>query len=152
LSIERYSKKLIEAHCEKLERMYLAAACNDYYDPGVRVLEGEAEIMIPIKEKFFGAAGAVHPSVCFTAMADSAVLAVNSIVEKTLVASVNFEIHLARPIASGELIARSRFLGMSGSLYLAESVLTDPDDNEIGGGKGAFMDSDISLSSDIGYA
>jgi acyl-coenzyme A thioesterase PaaI-like protein len=151
LSIEHHSKKLLETHFEKLERLYLAAPCNGYYDPGVRISEGEAEIVIPIQETFYGAAGAVHTSICFTAMADSAALAVNSIVEKALVVTVNFELSSITPFATGELLARSRFLGMSGNHYLAESALTDSNGKEIGRGGGAFMESDILLSSDIGY-
>ena len=151
MSIEHHRKNLLETHWEKLERLYLAAPCNEYYDPGVRISEGEAEIVIPIQAKFFRVAGAVHSSICFTAMADSAALAVNSLVEKALVVAVNFDIHLTCPIATGELIARSRFLGMSGNHYLAESVLTDSEGQELGRANGAFMESGISLSSDIGY-
>jgi hypothetical protein len=81
-------------------------------------------------------------------MADSAALAVNSIVDKVLVAVVRFDIQLTRPIASGALVARSRFVGMSGNHYLAESVLTDSEGQEIGKGSGEFVESEASLSSD----
>lgn len=151
LSIESHNKKLLEAHCEKLEHMYLTAPCNEYYDPGVRVSEGEAEIVIPVQERFSHAAGAVHDSICYTAMADCAVLAVNSIIEKALVVTVNFNIQLTHPIAAGELIAKSRFLGMSDNHYLAESVLTDTEGKEFGRGTGTFMESSVPLSHDIGY-
>ena len=151
LSIERHGQQRLAAHCEKLERMYLAAPCNEYYDPGVRISEGEAEIMIPIQQKFLRVASEVHASVCFTALADAAVLAVNSMVEKVLVLSDHFEIHLHRRIATGQLIARSRYLGMSGNDYLAESVLTESDGYELGNGRGTFQESDIRLSTEIGY-
>ena len=156
LSIERHNKTLLQAHCEKLERLYLTAPCRQHYDPGVRISQGEAEILIPIQEKFLGAAGVVDDSVCFTAMADSAALAVNSVVEKVLVVAVSFNIHLAQPtiagkLAAGELLARSRFLGLSGDHYLAESVLTDSEGKEIGRGHGEFRDSDIPLSPEIAY-
>jgi hypothetical protein len=72
-------------------------------------------------------------------------------VEKVLVVAVSFNIQLTCPIATAELIARSRFLGMSGNHYMAESVLTDSEGQELGTGKGAFMESGISLSSEIGY-
>jgi len=151
LSIERHSRKLVEAHCDKLARMYLAAPCNEYCDPGVRIAEREAEVVIPAQDKLFDAAGAIHASVGFGAMTDSAALAVNSIVEKHLVAVVNFDVHLTGSTSTGELIARSRFVGMSGNHYLAESVLTDGEGREIGRGNGAFMESGISLSPDVGY-
>jgi acyl-coenzyme A thioesterase PaaI-like protein len=148
LSIERHDKRLLDAHCEELERRYLAAPINQHFDSGVRISEGEAEILIPPQERFSDLTGTVHASVCFTAMADSAALAVNSIVEKALIAVVRFDIQLTRPSAAGAIIARSRFVGMSGNHYLAESVLTDSDGREIGKGSGEFVESDVSLSSD----
>jgi uncharacterized protein (TIGR00369 family) len=151
VGIEHHRKKMLETHYERLERLYLSAPCNEYYDPGVRVSEGEAEIVIPVKERFHGMAGAVHASICFTAMADSAALAVNSIVEEALVVTVDFAITPVFPAVADELIARSRFMGMSGSHYLAESVLTDSEGKEIGRGSGTFMESDTALSSEIGY-
>lgn len=150
-SIVKYNKQQLQTHCEKLERMCLSAPINEYYDLGIRVAEGEAEIVIPIQEKFLGAARTVHESVCFTALADSALCAVNSIVDKVLVIAANFSIHLDRPITSDEIIARSRFVGMSGDQYLAESVLTDSEGNGIGRASGAFIQSDIRLSAEIGY-
>lgn len=151
LSIEHYNEKIVAAHCEKLEHLYLAAPCNDYFDPGIRVSEGEAEIVIPIQEKLLRSPGVVHPSVCFTALADSALFAVNSIVEKALVVTLGFNMDLTHPISAGELIARGRFLGKSDDRYLAESVLTDPEGQEIARGSGTFVESTLPLSPQIGY-
>lgn len=152
LSIEAHNKKkLLEAHFEKLEHMYLAAPCNEYYEPGVRISEGAAEIVIPIKKKFFHAAGAVHESVLIKAMSDSALLAVNSAIERVFVSTVNFNTYLAYPVATGELIARGRFMSKSGNHYMAEAVLTDSEGNEIGRGSGTFKESRTSLSARIGY-
>ena len=148
LSSERHDKRLLDAHCKELERRYLAAPINQHFDPGVRISEGEAEILIPPQERFSDLTGTVHASVCFTAMADSAALAVNSIVDKALIAVVRFDTQLTRPIAAGALIAGSRFVGMSGKHYLAESVLTDSDGQEIGKGSGEFVESEASLSTD----
>jgi acyl-coenzyme A thioesterase PaaI-like protein len=131
--------------------MYLVAPCNAHWDPGVRISEGEAEILIPIQERFLRTPGAVHESVQFTAMSDSAALAVNSISGRTLVVVASFSLQLPGPSAVGELIAKGRFLGMSADRYLAESVLTDPEGNEIARGNGAFVDSSIVLSPEIGY-
>lgn len=151
LSIESHNKKLLEAHCERLEHMYLTARHNEYYDSGVRISEGEAEIVIPVQAKFSHAAGAVHDSICYAAMADSASLAVNSVVDKGLVVAVNFSIQLSHPIAADELMAKSRFLGMSEGHYLAESVLTNSGGKELGRGNGTLMESSIPLSQQIGY-
>ena len=68
----KYNAKQRQTHCDKLERMYLSSPCNEYYDLGVRIAEGEAEVVIPIEERLLGAGGTVHDSVCFAALADSA--------------------------------------------------------------------------------
>ena len=151
LSIADFKKRQIESHCEKLERMYLSAPCNEYWNPGIRISEGEAEILIPIQEKFLRAPGAIHESVYFAAISDSAALAVNSISAKNLVVTVSFNVHFTGPCATDELTSRGRFLGMSGDHYLAESALTDPEGNEIGRGNGTFVESGIVLSPEIGY-
>ena len=75
LGIERYNKRQLEAHCRKLERMYLGAPCNAYYEPGISISEGEAEIVIPIRDEFLDAAGTVHDSVCHRALSDAALFA-----------------------------------------------------------------------------
>jgi acyl-coenzyme A thioesterase PaaI-like protein len=142
LSVERYVKKQLEARCESLEHQYLSATCNEFFDAGVRISEGEAEVVIPVRDVFLDFTGAVHASIYFTAMADSAMLAVSSIAENTPVVAVNFDIQLTRPITDGELIARSRFLGMSGTHYLAESVLMNSEGQELGKGSGAFAESE----------
>lgn len=142
LSIEQYGKKQQEAYCESLMDRYLGAPHNEFFDAGVRILEGEAEIVIPIQDRFLGPTGAVHPSVCFTAMADAAMLAVNSLVDKAYVVAVRFDIHLTHLIADGQLIARSRYLGMSENDYLAESALMDAEGQELGHGSGAFRESE----------
>ena len=151
LGIERHKQEKLRAHCGKLERMYVNAPCNDYYDPGIRIEEGAAEIVIPVHEKMFHAAGAVHGSAYFKALDDAAFFAVNSLVDDVFVLTVDFHVSLERPIHSGNLIARGRFMGTSGEQFLAESVLADADGNELGRGEGAFVRSKIKLSPEIGY-
>jgi uncharacterized protein (TIGR00369 family) len=152
LGIEDYNKRQREAHFRKLERMYLTAPCNDHYEPGIRISEGEAEIVIPVRDEFLDAAGSVHDSVYHRAMNDAALFAVSSTVQKALTLSAGFNIQLSRPIAEGELIARARFLGMADDHCLAEAVLTNEDGEELARGAGAFVKSEVPLSSEMGYA
>ena len=70
---------------------------------------------------------------------------------KVLVTAARFDIRLNRPITTGEVMAKSRCVGMSEHHYLAESVLTDSQGEEIGSGNGEFVESGISLSSVFGY-
>ncbi len=152
LGIERHKREKLQTHCAKLERMYVNAPCNDYYEPGIRVEEGAAEIVIPVDEKMFHAAGAVHGSAYFKALDDAAFFAVNSLVDDVFVLTVEFHVSLKRPIKSGQLIARGRLMGTAGEHFLAESVLADAEGNELGRGEGAFVRSNIKLSPEIGYS
>jgi acyl-coenzyme A thioesterase PaaI-like protein len=149
--IADHNKKLREFHFEKLEQMYLSTQYNEHYKPGIRVSEGEAEIVIPIQKQFCNSAGSIQSSICSKLMEDSAVFAVNSIVDNALVLIENFNMYLTQPIAPGQLIARSRFLRTLGNQYLAESVVTDSEGKEIARGSGVLVESDTKLSSVEGY-
>lgn len=52
-------------HYIKLEKMYLAAPINNFYNPTIKISEGKSEILINVKEYFFHTASAVHGSVYF---------------------------------------------------------------------------------------
>ncbi|MDH4043348.1 MAG: thioesterase [Gemmatimonadota bacterium] len=132
--------------------MYLAAPLNEMYDPGVRVQDGEAEIVVPIPEALRLPSGDVAESVYFKVMNDAAVLAVNALVEDRLVATVRFGVQLTRRAASGELIARGLVIAGSGGQYRAECVLADANGLEIGRGDGTFEAGTTVLSAEIGYS
>jgi hypothetical protein len=83
-------------------------------------------------------------------MNDSAAFAVNSLIEHNYVLTVSFNVSLTGTVPKDELIARGRFVGMSGDNYLAESMLTDVEGSEIGRGDGAFIVSNIELAPDAG--
>ncbi|MFH1434595.1 MAG: PaaI family thioesterase, partial [Pseudomonadota bacterium] len=151
LGIDDYKLSNLKSHFRKLERMYLSAACNDYYEPGISISEGMAQVVIPVRKKLFHAAGSVHGSVYFKAMDDAACFAVNSFVQDVCVMTVNFNIYLTRPVSAGRLVARGRFMGVSGHHYMAEAVLADEKGKEIGRGQGAFVRSKIPLTPEMGY-
>jgi acyl-coenzyme A thioesterase PaaI-like protein len=131
--------------------MYLSAPYNRYYAPGISISEGEAEIVVPIKDEFCYPGGSVHDSVYFKALNDAGFFAANSLIDDVLVLTVNLDTYLARPIHTGEIIARARFVGLSQDHYLAESALTDSEGCEIGRGHGVYAKSELSLSPEIGY-
>jgi acyl-coenzyme A thioesterase PaaI-like protein len=151
LSIEKFNRRQLEARCERLEQAYLDAPCSEYWDPGVRISEGRAEILLPIRPQLLQADGAVHAAVYFTALNDAAALAVRSVVQETPVATVHFAVQVAHPRAADEIVAQGRFLGPSGDQYLAEAVLTDSTGREIARGHGAFAEG-RALAGDDGLA
>lgn len=139
-------------HFRKLERMYLSAPINEYYKPVLSISEGQSQLVIPVRPCFFHAAGAVHGSVYFKALDDSAFFAVNSLVEDVFVLTVSFNVYLTRPVSEGVLEATGRVVSRSRRLFVAESVLVGSDGREIGRGSGSFMPSTIALTPDVGYA
>ncbi len=67
------------SHFRAQENMYLAAPINRFFEPGIKVDEGTAEITVPVKEELFHAAGAVHGSTYFKVLDDAAFFAANSL-------------------------------------------------------------------------
>jgi acyl-coenzyme A thioesterase PaaI-like protein len=151
MGIESHKQELHKAHYSKLENMYLSAPHNRYYDPAIKISGDVTEILVCIKDEFCFAGGSVADSVYFKAMNDAAFLAANSVIDDVLVLTVHFDTYLTRAIHASEIIARGRFVGVSGDNYLAESVLTDSEGTEIGRGHGVYAKSQLGLSANIGY-
>jgi len=141
-----------EEHYRRLERLYAAAPINRYYEPSLRVREANAELTIPIKADFFHAAGAVHGSVYFKALDDSAFFAANSLVFDVFVLTASFNVYFTRPVSEGELRATGTVVHRSRNLIVAESVVLDSKGRPVGRGSGSFMRSQIALTAGIGYA
>ena len=140
LAIERHGRKQrLTTRLEQLETSYLTAPYNEYHDPGISLSEGEADIVIPIQDKLKNASGTFPASVCIKAMNDSAVFAVSSLTVDAIAQTVNFNATLNRAAPTGDLLARGRFVRMSDTHYLAESILTDSTGTEIGRGDGVFV-------------
>ena len=141
-----------EVHYRKLEKMYLAAPCNDYFKPEIHIEEGEAEIRIPIRPDLYHAAGAVHGVAYFKAADDSSFFAANSLVEDCFVLTTNLNLYLERPIVEGQIIGRAKVVFKSKTMFTTESVLTDVSGNEIGRATASFFtNSRIPLTEEVGY-
>jgi uncharacterized protein (TIGR00369 family) len=140
-----------EEHYRALERMYASAPCNVYYGPTMHISHSTAELVIPIREKFFHSAGATHGSVYFKALDDAAFFAVSSIVTDVIVLTVSFAVHILRPISEGEMRARGMAVFASEHLFVGESTLVDSRGRDIARGSGNFIRSKIKLSLETGY-
>ena len=141
-----------EEHYRKLEKMYRGASTNRYYEPKLTISRGAAEIIIPVKEDFFHAGGAVHGSVYFKALDDAAFFAEGSLVKDVFVLTASFHINLIRPVSSGELIARGKVVQNSRKLIVAEALLVNSKGKEVARGIGDFARSDMPLEQTPGYA
>ncbi|MFC7175893.1 PaaI family thioesterase [Halosegnis marinus] len=140
-----------DSHYAKLERMYLDSPMSEDYDADISIGEGEAEVRLPVKEKQFHAAGAVHGSVYFKALDDAAFFAANSLVEDVFVLTTNFNIHLTRPVSEGTVRAEGRVVNDHPRQRIAEAVAYDDDGNQLARGSGTFVESSVELTPDIGY-
>jgi len=138
-------------HFRKLERMYLAAPTNEYFNLTAEFSLGEAHIRIPVRPDFFHAGGAVHGHVYFKALDDAAFFAANSLVEDVFVLTASFEIRFLKPVNSGSIHAAGRVVTSSRKLFVCASELFDSEGDLIGWGQGHFLRSKISLTPEIGY-
>lgn len=141
-----------EDHFRKLERMYASAPINAFFLPRLSVGEGRAEISITVRPDFFHAAHAVHGSVYFKVLDDSAFFAVNSLVSDVFVLTVTYNVYLTRPVTGGTMTATGRVVNRSRNLFIAEAEIVDDRGRSVGRGSGSFMRSAIPLSPEVGYA
>ena len=139
------------AHFKALEQMYAAAPVNEFYHPEMTVSLGKAEIEINIHEKHHHAAGAVHGSVYFKMLDDAAFFAANSHETEVFVLTTSFTTYLTRPVSSGRLRSVGRVVNQNNSQWIAESVVYDGKDREIGRGNGVFVRSKLPLVQAKGY-
>lgn len=137
-------------HHRKLERMYLAAPVNELYLPSIAISEGRATVEFEVRDKFFHAAHALHGSVYFKALDDSAFFAAASMVPDRFVVTVSFTIYLTRPVTTGRLRAEGQVATQTANLLVAESVLYNGD-REVARGSGTFVPSKIELTPELGY-
>ena len=138
-------------HHRKLEALYASAPVTELYGARLSVSEGRAEVVLPVQRKFFHAAHAVHGSVYFRALDDAAFFAANSVVDDVLHLTASFEIRLLRPIASGEMKAVGRLVGVEPGQLEAEAELFDGEGETLGRGSGVFVRSRIRLGPEVGY-
>ena len=140
-----------EHHYRKLENMMHSASIVKLTGARVSISKGQAEIIIPVSDQFFHAAGALHGCIYFMAMDNAAFFAVNSLVENAFVLTTSFTVYFTRPVSDGEIKAVGRVVSRHPRQYIGESVLYNSKGKEIGRGSGTFVKSRQRLTEDIGY-
>lgn len=140
-------------HYKKLEKMYLNANFNTHLYPSttVAISDSQAIITLDVSEQYFHALGAIHGSVYFKLLDDSAFFAVNSIVEDAFVLTTSFNTNIVRPVNKGRIKAIGKVKFKSRSLFIGESEMFDEEGKLIAFGTGHFMKSKIALTEEIGY-
>lgn len=138
-------------HYRALEEMYKSAPINEIFPPEVTISEGEAEISIAVKPGYFHAAGAMHGSVYFKLLDDSAFFAAASMEEEVFVLTTSFTTYLTRPVSAGRVRAVGKVVNANKSQFIAESVLYDDEGREIARGNGIFVRSKNKLTDIASY-
>ena len=139
-------------HYRRLERMYLSAPFNDFYRPTIEIERGRAVIKNPVRRELFHAAGAVHGSVYFKVLDDAAWFAVNSLVTDVFVLPTTCTTYMTRPVTAGTLTSIGEVVNEGRTQWLAEAIVYDDENREVGRGSGTFVKSRSPLTPEIGYA
>ena len=142
-----------QTHFRKLERMYLQANVNRiiFDTTTIKIEEGRAEIGMNVTDKFHHKGGAMHGTVYFKMLDDSAYFAANSLATDYFPLTSSFSVNLLRPVVSGEIKAVGTIRSQTKNLFIAESTLYDSKGREVAFGTGNFMKSRVELNSEIGY-
>ena len=138
-------------HFKRLENMYQAAPLYEFYSPVMTVSKGQAEISIELDPKFFHAGQAVHGSVYFKMLDDAAFFAANSLEQDFFVLTTSFTTYLTKPISNGSMKAVGKIANYNRSQFIAEAVVYNSRDQEIGRGNGIFVRSNKKLMDVAGY-
>ena len=141
-----------DPHFTSLENLYVAAPITDVYHPRIEIVDSEATIEIEVTERLYHSAGALHGSVYFKLLDDSAFFAANSLERDVFLLTTSFTTYLTRPVSSGTIRAVGRVVNRNKSQFIAESVIHDSEANEIGRGSGIFVRSKILLREQPGYS
>ena len=138
-------------HFQNLINMYAAAPVNEIYKPVMTISEGEAIIEIEVGEQYHHSAGGVHGSVYFKMLDDSAFFAANSLEEEFFVLTTSFTTYITRPVSSGKMKAVGKVVNRNRTQFIAESIVYDSEDREIGRGNGIFVRGKFPLVDAAGY-
>jgi hypothetical protein len=150
-SIEKHNRKKLEIHFQRLEQYYLSASQNSLNTPGIKISENKVEIIYSVSKQICHPDGSLQSEICSKLLHDAATLVINSKVPDVFVLTEHFNFYLSNKLASGQLIARARFLNKSGDQYLAEAIIVDSNRTEIARGSGVFIKSNIPIITDPNF-
>jgi len=142
-----------EKHYRRLQNMHHSAPCNLAYYPDIslKVGEGKAEIVLPVKPQYFHAAKAVHGFVYFKLLDEAAFFAANSLVEDVFVLTTDFHLNLLRPLTAGDMKSVGQVTYHGKNQILAEAVLYNAEGKQAARGSGTFVRGATPLTPEMGY-
>lgn len=139
-------------HFDRLIQMYKRAPLHKFYENlEMKLSDKEAEISLPIDERYFHAAMSAHGSVYFKLLDDAAYFACQTNIHDYFIVTTSFNINLLRPITKGRIIAKGKMDFGSRQLFSASSELYDEKGRLVGTGQGTFLKSNVELTAVDGY-
>ncbi|MDX1417754.1 MAG: PaaI family thioesterase [Candidatus Promineifilaceae bacterium] len=145
------SSKKQEQHFLRLQNMYLSAPINKIFQPTIAISHGEAVVEMDLSPRYHHAAGALHGAIYFKMLDDAAFFAANSLEQEVFVLTTSFTTYLTRPVSEGKLRSIGRVVNQNRSQIIAEAVVYDAHDREIGRGSGILVRSKRPLAQVDGY-
>lgn len=139
-------------HFERLGGVFRASPVNADGRTSLEVRRGGARLERVFDRDSHHAAGAVHGSCLFKLLDDAAFFAANSLVADRFVLTVSFETHFMRPLTGGAVVAEGRVVRATRRIIWSESELRDGDGRLLATGIGTFLESNVELTPEIGYA
>ena len=127
-----------EQHFKKLENMYHAAPFQELIKSKLKISEGEAELEMEIDPILHHAADAIHGFVYFKMMDDVAIFAANSLEKEFFLLTSSFNLYFLRPVQSGKIRGVGKVVSRTKTQYIAEAVIYNDENKEIGRGSGTF--------------
>ena len=127
-----------EQHFKKLENMYHAAPFQGLIKSKLKISEGEAELEMEIDPILHHAADAIHGFVYFKMMDDVAIFAANSLEKEFFLLTSSFNLYFLRPVQSGKIRGVGKVVSRTKTQYIAEAVIYNDENKEIGRGSGTF--------------
>ena len=141
-----------DTHFIGLEKMYLIAPVNAFYQPSIDVSSGQAEISIAVEPKYCHTAGAVHGSVYFHLLDSAAFFAANSLERDYFVLTSSFTTYLTRPVSEGAMRAIGNVVNKTKSQFIVEAIIFNGENKEVARGNGIFVRGKTRLIDVPGYS
>lgn len=138
-------------HYRGLKSAFNAAKINEFYGTDLEVTEGTSTLTLAMDDRFFHSLGAAHGSVYFKMLDDAAFFACMSLETEFVILTNSFTTYLTRPISEGSMTAVGKVLNQNKTQFIAESVVYDDQQREIGRGNGIFARTKTTLDQLVGY-
>lgn len=140
-------------HFQALIALFNAAPINQkiYESSKLKISEGRAEYFLNIESQYFHGGEALHGSVYFKMLDDTAYFAAASQETEFFLVTKNYEIDFLRPVKVERLKATAEVQNEQGREITVEARLFNEQEKLVGKGRGVFVPTSTRLESLANY-